>query len=123
MKKPNLPDDHPCPVEAAMDVIGGRWKGVILYHLLARGSLRFGELRRLLPPRATQQAVTNQLRELEADGVVHREVYQQVPARVEYSLTPLGESLKLLLFGLCEWGKEYQAQIAERSSALITTAH
>lgn len=87
MKKPALPSDFPCPVEAAFEVVGGRWKGVILYHLFARGTLRFGELRRLLPARATQQALTNQLRELEADGVIHREVYRQVPPRVEYSLT------------------------------------
>jgi DNA-binding HxlR family transcriptional regulator len=96
MKKPVLPTDFPCPVEAAFDVIGGRWKGVILYHLFARGTLRFGELRRLLPVRATQQALTNQLRELETDGVIHREVYRQVPPRVEYSLTELGASLRPL---------------------------
>jgi DNA-binding HxlR family transcriptional regulator len=71
--------------------------------------LRFGELRRLLPVRATQQALTNQLRELEADGVIHREVYRQVPPKVEYSLTEHGESLRPLLLGLCEWGAACQA--------------
>jgi DNA-binding HxlR family transcriptional regulator len=111
MKKPAQPSDYPCPVEAAFDVIGGKWKGVILYHLLGRGTLRFGELRRLLPKRLTQQALTNQLRELEADGVIHREVYCQVPPRVEYSLTPLGESVRPLLYGLCDWGRDYQASV------------
>jgi DNA-binding HxlR family transcriptional regulator len=119
MKKPSLPDDHPCPVEAAMDVVGGRWKGVILYHLFTQGTLRYGELRRLLPPRASQQAVTNQLRELEADGVVHREVFRQVAPRVEYSLTSLGQSLKPLMLGLCEWGKAYQAHVAEAHGSLV----
>jgi DNA-binding HxlR family transcriptional regulator len=122
MKKPSLPDDHPCPVEAAMDVVGGRWKGVILYHLFTRDTLRFGELRRLLPTRATQQAVTNQLREMEADGVIHREVYRQVPPKVEYSLTPLGQSLKPLMFGLCEWGKAYQRRVAGRRAAPVALA-
>ena len=110
MKKPSLPSDYACPAEAAFDVIGGKWKGVILYHLLAKGTLRFGELRRLLPVRATQQALTNQLRELEADGVIHREVYRQVPPKVEYSLTEHGESLRPLLLGLCEWGVACQAR-------------
>ena len=119
MKKPVLPTDFPCPVEAAFDVIGGRWKGVILYHLFARGTLRFGELRRLLPVRATQQALTNQLRELETDGVIHREVYRQVPPRVEYSLTELGASLRPLLHGLCEWGKVFQARLKAKSVAAV----
>lgn len=109
MKKLGLPSDYACPVEAAFDVIGGKWKGVILYHLLAQGTLRFGELRRALPPRLTQQTLTNQLRELEADGVIHREVYLQAPPRVEYSLTGLGESIRPLLLGLCDWGANYQA--------------
>jgi DNA-binding HxlR family transcriptional regulator len=119
MKKPALPSDYPCPVEAAFDVIGGKWKGVIIYHLLARGTLRFGELRRLLPARLTQQALTNQLRELETDGVIHREVYRQVPPRVEYSLTNLGQSVGPLLLGLCEWGKEYQARLEAKSAAAV----
>lgn len=111
MKKPARPADYPCPVEAAFDAIGGKWKGVILYHLLTRGPLRFGELRRLLPARCTQQALTNQLREMEADGVVHRKVYHQTLPKVEYSVTELGEGVRSLLFGLCEWGKTYQARL------------
>ena len=122
MKKPSLPSDHPCPAEAAFDVIGGKWKGVILYHLLARGTLRFGELRRLLPARVTQQALTNQLRELEADGVVHREVYRQVPPKVEYSLTELGQGVRPWLLGLCDWGRQCQAQAKTQGASAVAVA-
>ena len=94
-----------CAVEAALDVIGGKWKGVILSHLL-NGSKRFSQLRREVP-NVTQRMLTLQLRELEEDGVIHREVYQQVPPRVEYSLTPFGRSLEPLLTLLQEWGHEY----------------
>ena len=118
MKKPSLPSDHPCPVEVAFDAIGGKWKGVILYHLLDRGTLRFGELRRLLPARLTPQALTNQLRELEADGVVHREVYHQVPPKVEYSLTELGQNVQPWLLGLCDWGRQCQAQVKTKRATL-----
>lgn len=111
MKKPSLPTDHPCPVEAAFDVVSGKWKGVILYYLLGRGTLRFGELRQLLPARVTQQALTNQLRELEADGIIHREVYRQVPPKVEYSLTPLGMTIRPWFHKLCDWGAYYQSQM------------
>lgn len=94
-----------CPVEAALDLIGGKWKAVILFHLMG-GTKRFNELRRLLP-NVTQRMLTNQLRELEADGIVHREVYPQVPPKVEYSLTKLGETLAPLLVTLKEWGEAH----------------
>lgn len=97
--------DYGCPVEAALDVIGGRWKGVILSHLLD-GPKRFNELRRILS-KVTQRMLTLQLRELEADGVVHREVHPEVPPRVEYSLTPFGLTLSPVLLGLRVWGREY----------------
>ena len=118
MKKPSLPNDYACPVEAAFDVIGGKWKGVILHNLHAHGTLRFGELRRRLPARVTQQALTNQLRELEVDGMIHREVYSQVPPRVEYSLTELGHSVGPWLLGLCKWGAAYQARTKSKNAAL-----
>lgn len=101
----NLPG---CSVEAALEAIGGKWKGGILFHLLD-GTKRFSELRRLLPG-ITQRALTQQLRELEFDGVVHRKVYAQVPPRVDYSLTVLGQSLKPVVKLLEQWGDRYQSE-------------
>lgn len=91
-----------CPVEAALDVIGNKWKGIILFHLLS-GTKRFNELRRLIPG-VTQRVLTLQLRELEADKVVYRQVYPQVPPKVEYSLSEFGQSLEPILMALREWG-------------------
>src|SRR5260370_39056837 len=81
-----------CPVEATLDLIDGKWKAVIIYHLLD-DTIRFNELRRRLS-RITQRMLTRQLRELEASGLIHREIYAEVPPRVEYSLTSLGRSLE-----------------------------
>jgi DNA-binding HxlR family transcriptional regulator len=92
-----------CPVEAALDIIGGKWKGVILYHLLKDGTLRFGEIHRLLPG-VSQRMLTKQLRELERDGVLNRQVYAEVPPRVDYSLTELGLSLRDVIKALELWG-------------------
>ena len=94
-----------CTVDAALAVIGGRWKGVILYNLL-NGHRRFNELRRLLPS-VTQRMLTLQLRELEASGLLARKVYAEVPPKVEYSLTPLGRQLEPVLLGLRAWGQTY----------------
>jgi len=91
-----------CAVEAALDVIGNKWKGVILFHLLD-GKKRFNELRRLIPS-VTQRMLTLQLRELEKDHVISRKVFPEVPPKVEYSLTELGQSLKPILLLLREWG-------------------
>ncbi|MDX1838231.1 transcriptional regulator [Legionella taurinensis] len=96
-----------CAVEAALDVIGNKWKGVILFHLLS-GTKRFNELRRLIPS-ITQRMLTLQLRELEKDDVIHREVYAQVPPKVEYSLTEYGAQLEPLLLALRDWGSRYMA--------------
>ncbi|HSW69276.1 MAG TPA: helix-turn-helix domain-containing protein [Gammaproteobacteria bacterium] len=93
---------YACAVEAALDVIGNKWKGVILFHLLD-GTKRFNELKRLIPS-TTQRMLTLQLRQLEKDDVINRTVYPQVPPKVEYSLTPFGQKLKPLLFSLREWG-------------------
>jgi len=103
-----------CSIEATLDVIGGKWKGVILYHLM-NGTKRFGEFRRLMPY-VTQRMLTLQLRELEEDGVVHREVYRQVPPKVEYSLTEFGSSLSPILVLMREWGAEYTGRIGDNRS-------
>lgn len=94
-----------CPVQAAVDIIGGKWKILIIYHLLA-GTLRFGEIKRLIPG-ITQKMLTQQLRELEDESIVHRKVYPEVPPKVEYSLTRLGRSLEPVFTSLCQWGLGY----------------
>jgi len=90
-----------CAVEGTLALIDGKWKGVVLYHLF-EGTLRFNELRRKMP-KCTQRMLTNQLRELENDGLVERQVYPQVPPRVEYSLTELGRSLEPVMSALKAW--------------------
>jgi DNA-binding HxlR family transcriptional regulator len=97
-----------CPVTATLDAIGGKWKPLIVYYLL-RGTCRFGELRRHIPT-VTQQMLTLQLRELERDGLVHREVYAEVPPKVEYSLTPLGVTLGPVIARMTEWGHDFLAR-------------
>jgi DNA-binding HxlR family transcriptional regulator len=94
-----------CPVECAVDVIGGKWKAPILWWLQQR-TWRFGELRRQIPG-ITEKMLTQQLRELEADGIINREVYPTVPPKVEYSLTEYGRSLKRALREICEWGRNH----------------
>ena len=101
--------DFGCPVEACLEVIGGKWKGVILFHLLG-GTKRFGQLSRLMPA-VTQRMLTRQLRELEADGIVVRAAYPEVPPRVEYSLSPFGKTLAPVLEVLRGWGSEYLDEI------------
>lgn len=92
-----------CTVEATLDLIGGKWKGVILYRLLTEQVLRFNELRRLLP-NITQRMLTNQLRELEGDGLIARKVYAEVPPKVEYRLTDYGQTLAPVIHVLKSWG-------------------
>jgi Predicted transcriptional regulators len=94
-----------CPVEAALTLISGKWKAVVLWHLL-QGTLRFNEIRRRLPD-VTQRMLTNQLRELEADGFITRTVYPQVPPKVEYSLSERGRSLEPVLVALKTWGETH----------------
>jgi DNA-binding HxlR family transcriptional regulator len=96
------PRVYNCPVEATLDVIGGKWKPLILWWLNDR-THRFAELRRRMPG-ITEKMLTQHLRELEADGIVARKVYATVPPRVEYSLTEYGASLKRALKAICDWG-------------------
>ncbi|MEX0320347.1 MAG: winged helix-turn-helix transcriptional regulator [Ruegeria sp.] len=92
-----------CPVEAALEQISGKWKGLVIYHLLA-DTMRFNALARALG-NVTQRSLTKQLRELEADGIVSRKVYAEVPPRVEYSLTEKGQALRPVIEALATWGQ------------------
>lgn len=95
-----------CPMDVAINILSGKWKISILWHL-TRGIIRFNQLQRLLQ-NITQKTLTLQLRELERDGMIYRKVYPEVPPKVEYGLTKLGESMKPILNSMCEWGKFYQ---------------
>ena len=108
-----------CPAETTLDVIGGRWKVPILWHLFD-GTKRFSELRRALAG-VTQKMLTQQLRELERDGVVSRKVYPEVPPRVEYSLTDRGQSLRPVVDAMCKWAKGKAAAACEAGRPTTTT--
>lgn len=96
--------DH-CPVEATLELIGGKYKALILWHL-SEGKLRFSELRKVIK-NATPKMLTQQLRELEAQALIHREVYPVIPPKVEYSLTETGRSLMPILVAMRDWGAGY----------------
>ncbi len=104
-----------CAVEATISLIDGKWKCVILWHLRA-GTARFNEIRRRVPD-VTQRMLTNQLRELEADGLIVRTVYAQVPPKVEYSLSPLGRTLEPVLMALKGWGDANLGLFAKTNAA------
>jgi DNA-binding HxlR family transcriptional regulator len=111
-----------CGVEACLEVIGGKWKGVILHHLMTSGVLRFNEIQRM-KPNLSPRILTAQLRDLERDGVIVRKVYPVVPPKVEYSLSKAGESLKPLITAMQEWGDEHllrtNAPISPRAKASV----
>ncbi|MFC0187179.1 winged helix-turn-helix transcriptional regulator [Fictibacillus aquaticus] len=94
-----------CNMEIFLEVTGGKWKGLILYYLL-QGPKRTGELKKLVH-NISQKMLIQTLRELESDGLVHRKMYNQVPPKVEYSTTELGQSLEPLFKTLCKWGEDY----------------
>ena len=100
-----------CPIETTLSVVGGLWKSLILFALIEE-KRRFGDLSRLIP-KATPRVLTLQLRELEADGVISRTVFAEVPPRVEYALTELGVSLKPVLRSLHNWGEHRRALSAD----------
>ena len=106
-----------CTVEATLTLIGGKWKGVILYRLLTEQVLRFNELRRLLP-NITQRMLTHQLRELEGDGLIARKVYPEVPPKVEYRLTAYGQTLAPIIHALKAWGDAH----VDRHTAAVPSA-
>jgi DNA-binding HxlR family transcriptional regulator len=101
-----------CEKELTLAVIGGKWKMLILWHLGKEGTKRFNELKSLMPG-ITQRMLVNQLRELESDFIVHREVYAVVPPKVEYSLTERGKTLMPILESMYAWGKDYKVFIEE----------
>ena len=94
-----------CPVEATINLIGGKYKSVILWHLMGK-SLRYSELHKLVP-KATDKMLAQQLRELESDGLISRKVYPVVPPKTEYSLTDFGNTLAPILDAMCDWGTVY----------------
>lgn len=97
-----------CPVETTLTLIGNKWKALIIRELLT-GTKRFGELKKSIGS-VSQKVLTSQLRAMEEDGLIHREVYAEVPPRVEYSLTELGWSLKPILDAMVNWGNNYKNQ-------------
>ncbi|CAM3664270.1 winged helix-turn-helix transcriptional regulator [Vibrio aquimaris] len=102
-------ENHKCPVTSAMDVIGGKWKVIILYHL-RDNTLRFGELRKRIP-KITQKMLTQQLRELELNHLVERKIYAEVPPRVEYTSTYIADELRPIMDMLCDWSIRHHEKL------------
>jgi DNA-binding HxlR family transcriptional regulator len=111
--KTRPPRHYNCPVEATLDVIGGKWKALILFWLRDR-VCRFGELRRLIPD-ISERMLTQQLRELEDHGIVRRKVYPVVPPKVEYALTAYGRTLRPITDLMCAWGKKHMRRSERRA--------
>ena len=107
-----------CPVEVTLSVIGGKWKPLILWHLSEGGVRRFLELQRTIPG-ITRKMLTQHLRELERDGVVGRQVFDEMPLRVEYSLTKYGLTLRPLMRVLCDWGSKHEVFVARNGPRLV----
>lgn len=97
--------EYNCEKELTLSLFSGKWKMIIIYYLGTEGKLRFSEIKRMLP-KITHKVLTTQIRELEEDGIVSRKVFPEVPPRVEYSLTSLGESLMPIVLMMYEWGKK-----------------
>ncbi len=108
-RKRCLGKEYSCSMELSLAVIGGKWKPLILWHLRGGETLRFSALRRAMPV-ITQKMLTQQLRELESDGLVSRTVHAEVPPRVEYALTDLGRGIIPILESLCRFGREFEAR-------------
>lgn len=112
-KSVNLESD--CPMDLVINILSGKWKLAIIWHL-REVNIRFNELQRRLN-NITQKTLTMQLRELERDGIIYRQVYPESPPRVEYGLTNIGESMKPILTGMCEWGKSYKKLLNESNTS------
>lgn len=100
---------YSCPVEYTLNIMGGKWKPVILWKLAMEGTRRYGEIKRGVQG-ITHKMLSQQLKEMEADGLIVRREYQQVPPKVEYSLSEKGRSLVPVLRTMCQWGREHMAQ-------------
>lgn len=109
-----------CPVDATLRLIGGKYKSLILWHLVG-GALRYGELQKLIP-QATPKMLTQQLRELESNNLLSRKVYPVVPPKVEYSLTDFGLSLKPILVAMYDWGEAYLRENGLEPNCSMVTA-
>lgn len=110
-------DELNCEKELTLSIIGGKWKMIIIWYLGKEGTKRFSELKVLLP-NITPKMMTNQLRELEADQIVHREVYAVVPPKVEYSLTENGVTLMPILESMYSWGKNYMDTVVNEEEII-----
>lgn len=100
-------DEKSCPVTATMQVLGGKWKAILINAIYHTSPARFGELKRSVTG-ITQSMLTSQLRELEDDGLISRKIYAEIPPRVEYTLTEFGLTLSPIMLSMAEWGKEYK---------------
>ena len=98
-------NEYKCPLEVTMEIIGGKYKGVIIGHLIDK-TLRYNELQKLIS-HATPKMLIQQLKELEADGIIQRKLYPVVPPKTEYSLTGFGQTLAPILDAMCDWGTDY----------------
>ena len=113
MALPTVDDLPACPVETTLSLIGNKWQVLILRDLVLNGTMRFKELQRSIGG-ISQKVLTSNLRTMEASGIVHREVFAEVPPRVEYSLTELGLTLKPVLDALWAWGEGYKESLRSR---------
>lgn len=101
-----------CKVETALEILVGKWKPVILFHLFANGTMRFSELQRAIPD-ITKKMLTSQLRELEYHDIIHREVYRQIPPKVEYSISEYGKGMVPVLVAINDWGMAHVKHLEE----------
>lgn len=120
MASPGRRGPYICGIDAAMDVVAGKWKSLILWELHHHGVRRFGELRRGLPG-VSEKMLVQHLREMEEDGLLHREIHREVPPRVEYSLTEHGRTLNEALRALGAWGEQRRRRLAAEGTLVPAT--
>jgi DNA-binding HxlR family transcriptional regulator len=108
-------DENSCPVTATMQVLGGKWKAILINAIYLTSPARFGELKRSIKG-ITQSMLTQQLRELEDDGLISRKIYAEIPPRVEYTLTEFGHTLSPIMQSMAKWGEEYRMKNQQASN-------